>query len=919
MDFPDTSENERLQELLEAWFAKVEAGEHPTVEEICGTDPELAPVLRRLVEQESDVADALGVLAPQRGEERELGVERLGDFKVMSFLGAGGMGQVHLARQESLGRLVALKVLHATAAQDQRSVARFRREAEIAAALDHRNIVPVYAVGEEHGYAFLAMKWLSGPALDQITEPLEPREVARIGVAIARGLDEAHESGVVHRDVKPGNIMLDGRTPYILDFGLARAVADVTVTRRGTVPGTLPYMSPEQLRAGTSTSTLDARTDVYSLGATLYEAVSGRCPFVGDDPEVMIREILFNDPPSPDLPPAERDLQTIILRAMDKDRERRFATAGAFADDLERYLEGLPIVSRPTGALTRVIKTVRRHKKASVLAGIGFAVILALMIVLTVDRINKDVRRREQLLDANEFVSTDRLDLAAKALKDLRREWPDDDDVRTLGYRIDAARTLEEVVDRILEGGEAQDVGILKAVTDRLEAILSDMSGWGDDARRAVTWRLAQAVVALRERGGDPRNALRFLDGLSGRDVQALTALAEGRDIPELPSAGERGVQEHVFTFIALREADRSNQEQGREIDLAQRLPRGRGDQRVLYARAIWLAADDAQALAAKVGFESLDPGEDGFRPSLLRNLIRQNVVLGDFDAAGRTFEQYRAKRPDESAWTPTEVAVICELLARQDRPSESSALLDRGFKRYSKHWKLLMLKANQVLSVDPEASLGYLRSAAEVARSKWRRERAEGIAFLVRLQSHSSMADERSTLSRDERKGLLAVDAETKTFLESARDALARSDAKYVRARVAGRLGKIDERLELLREAVAEAPTSTRPVLDLAFLAFLSADNNRPLVREALPHLDRLLERGFRGERAPSRSELFRALYIRGTLRFVAGDYAGAVRDLEDVLQLAEDDLRADADLGQPDRFVYFARVLDGAYAQVK
>ena len=920
MDFSGTSDNERLRGLLEAWFASMEAGEQPTVEQICASDPDLASVLRRLVEQESDVVEALGSIAPPRGEERALEVERLGDFKLISFLGAGGMGQVHLARQESLSRLVALKVLPAAATEDQSSLARFRREAEIAAGLDHGNIVPVYAVGEAHGYAFLAMKWLSGPALDQLSEPLDPREVARIGAAIARALHEAHEAGIIHRDVKPGNVMLDGPTPYILDFGLARARADVTLTRRGGVPRTLPYMSPEQLRAGASRSTLDGRTDIYSLGATLYEVACGRCPFVGDEPEIMIREIFFKEPPPLDLPASACDLQTIIMRAMDKDRERRFVTAVALAEDLERYLQGLPIVSRPIGPLTRVIKTVRRHKVAAVISGAAFAVILALMVVVAIDRVNAANRFEDHLREADVHLASDRLDLAAQVSSVLRRERSDSAEVLHLERRIAAARSLEEMLDRILEGREAQDVGILGVVTGELGRLVDDMGGWDSrDARRAQTWSLARAVVAIRDRVGDPRRALDILEGMSGRDVAALRALAEGRELTGLPSAGERGVQEHVFTYIALREADRSRSDQLSEIALAQRLPGGLSDDRVLYARAVWLAADDDQALAAKVGFESLDRGDGDLRPSLLRNLIRQNVVLGDLAAASRTYEQYRTKRPDQSTWTPTEMAVVCELLVRLGRNAEAAALLERAFGDYPEHWKLLMLKAHQVLEVDPERALVLLETAASPPHKRWRRERAGATSLLVRLQVHPSMVDERSSLSRDDRGALLALDAECERFLGSVADPLARSDTLYVRARIAGRMGLTEVRIRRLRSAVSAAPSNARPVIDLGYLAFLGADEERDLVDEALPHVDRILGRGFRGERPPSRSELFRALYIRGVLRFVTGDYRASVADLEDVLQLAEDGPEFDAGLGDPARFVYFARVRDGAAARIK
>ena len=269
--------------------------------------------------------------------------------------------------------------------------------------------------------------------------------------------------------------------------------------------------------------------------------------------------------------------------------------------------------------------------------------------------------------------------------------------------------------------------------------------------------------------------------------------------------------------------------------------------------------------------------------------------------------------------WMPREIAVAYTMLSRLDRIAEASALLERAFERYPKSWDLLMLMANHVLAVDPDAAVALLETAAAPPRKRWRQERAHAVSLLVRLQTHSSMADELSPLSREQRGALMALDSEAERRLEQTLDSLARSDVLYVRARVAGRLGRSEDRLRWLRDALSAAPSSARPVLDLAFLAFLVADDDPVLAGEALPHLDRILDRGFRGQRASSRTELFRALYLRGVLRFVVGQYGGSVQDLDDVLQFAEDDERLEAALADPARFVYFARVRDSAAAQLK
>lgn len=892
---PDSAENERLQELLEAWFAKVEAGEEPTVEEVCADAPEMQPVLRRLVEQESDVTDALSVLAPDRGEERSLGVDVLGDFRIMSFLGSGGMGQVHLARQESLGgRLVALKVLHATAAQDRRSVQRFRREAEIAAALDHPNIVPVYAVGEDAGYAYLAMKWLSGPALDQLPDPLDPHECARIGAAIARGLDEAHDTGVVHRDVKPGNVMLDGATPYILDFGLARAQADVTVTRQGTVPGTLPYMSPEQLRAGTSRSTLDARTDVYSLGATLYEVVSGRCPFVGDDPEVMIREILFNDPPPLKLPAAHRDLETIIGRAMDKDRERRFASAGAMADDLERYLAGLPVVSRPTGPVTRIVKKVRRHKQASMWIGGLLIGSIVLMTVLTLKWFEEDRARSEAVVEITEVLAADRFAEAGRLLKSARARYGAFSEFDALEHRIDIGERLEDLVDRVLEGGELKFVE--RAAAALVERLESERGGFRDESRRA-RWRLVRAIIALRQRPMDRRAAVAAVEGMEGRDVAAIRAHAEGRPLDDLPPAGARGVEEHVLTQVVLRIADRSRDERLREIRAAERLLGGTSDDRVLHAHATWLAEDIDRTFEAELAFRGL--ARDGeYRRSVLRNLIRQQVILDRLDDAERSAASFVAKQPDRSTWSPEESAVLAELALRLDRPDEAAAIISEAFETYPKNWTLLMMMHRVEVGRDPKVALAHLETAIEISTFRKQREQARSRALVLRL-----------FMAGTDRQQIESVVADAEAFLLDVEDPLAKADALYAQGAGERRLGNARAARQLLERSLATAELSIGPINELATLAW---DQQDPaFAASVLPSLAKVLAAGAGGERRLPRRDRFVALFLQGYLARLVRDWKLVATSFTDAMQLAEDDDDLASTIANPVLMTLFAALL--------
>ena len=356
--------------------------------------------------------------------------KRLGDFEILHELGRGGMGVVYEARQVSLNRRVALKVLSSGLGLTSKAIMRFRREAEAAAKLHHTNIVPIYATGEEHGIHFYAMELVDGPSLDQVirhirengdakptTEegestadhdsakqlpewvdetialhgkrdgPSTPSvtstpsslsgstsatgtkyfdTIATMMADVADALGHAHEQGVIHRDIKPSNLLLgrDGRLS-INDFGLARILEQPGMTMSGEFVGTPRYMSPEQITAGRAP--LDHRTDIYSLGATLYELLTLEPPFPGKSRDEVIAQILHKEPRMPrrlnrHIPP---DLETICLKALDRDPDRRYQLAGGMADDLRAYVNRFAISAKRTGRFGRAWKCIRRHPAVS--------------------------------------------------------------------------------------------------------------------------------------------------------------------------------------------------------------------------------------------------------------------------------------------------------------------------------------------------------------------------------------------------------------------------------------------------------------------------------------------------------------------------------------------------------------------------
>lgn len=391
--------HERMAEALEAY----ESGGTAALDALCARHPGIASSLRQRVHGLA----ALGLLE-EVGAKDAAPPERLGDFVPLRRLGGGGMGVVYLARQESLGREVALKLIRPDQLHLPGARERFRREVETVAHLQHPGIVPVYAVGEERGVPYLAMERVHGCNLSDAIAALAGRDPAALtGADLARAVSEdvrelswvfsgtfaeacarlvqqaaealehAHRRGVMHRDLKPSNLMVtpEGRA-LLLDFGLASFEGSSRLTRTGSQLGSLAYMAPEHLRTGQPPA--DARGDVYGLGVTLYELLSLRSPFAGDSSESTRIAVLSADPPR--LSEVNRsvswELETVCMKAMEADPARRYASAADLARDLGNVLEGRPIEARRAGAWLRARRWVQRHPTASVATLAGVLVLL---------------------------------------------------------------------------------------------------------------------------------------------------------------------------------------------------------------------------------------------------------------------------------------------------------------------------------------------------------------------------------------------------------------------------------------------------------------------------------------------------------------------------------------------------------------
>jgi len=421
------AEDARILRVIEDWCDRRDRGELVSEDELIQSHPEIADELRaHLV-----ALDALDGLEAAQAGLPDGTPREIGDYKIVREVGRGGMGVVYEAVQQSLGRRVALKVLSLTITGSPQAVKRFQRESKAAAKLHHTNIVPIYGAGQHAGHWYYAMELVEGRALDEIVKELRasrrtPTEsklarsaremsaseawsaatsgqqgyfvrVAEMFAGVADALHAAHTAKVLHRDVKPSNLMLDGDgTLKLVDFGLAHVDgADASMTATGDLLGTPAYMSPEQAMA--KRVRLDARTDVYSLGATLYEVLTLRPPFRATDLPGLCAQILSKDPVAPRrlVPKLPKDLETIVMKAMEKDRDKRYANAGDFARDLRRFADGGTVQARRVNIAGRAWRKVKRRPVRS-------SLVTALLLAITVAvafgvRAARDAERARQL------------------------------------------------------------------------------------------------------------------------------------------------------------------------------------------------------------------------------------------------------------------------------------------------------------------------------------------------------------------------------------------------------------------------------------------------------------------------------------------------------------------------------------------
>jgi thiol-disulfide isomerase/thioredoxin/tRNA A-37 threonylcarbamoyl transferase component Bud32/tetratricopeptide (TPR) repeat protein len=417
---PTLTPEQRVEEIVAACKAARAAGKHFDLDGILAREPGLAEDVRIRLGGGKPVTQtaAPGTPAPAQGPSAEtlsaggsgpgtapcLG--DFGDYELLEEVARGGMGIVFKAREKGMHRVVALKMILAGRLASANEVRRFHQEAEEAGDLDHPNIVPIYHVGEHAGHHFFTMKFIEGGTLADHSwgRRANLRKVARLMAEVAHAVHHAHQHGILHRDLKPGNILLDCEGhPHVTDFGLAKHLGGTATnkTQSGAILGTPGYMSPEQ---ATARKDLTTASDVYSLGALLYDLLTGQPPFEAATALDALVKVVEEEPRPPHEinPNVDRDLETICLKCLEKDPRRRYASAAALAHDLERYLGGEPIHARRVGSLERVRKWVRRRPASAAVVGVLCVAAVALSLGGWVVSAQLDAARRRAVENEQE-------------------------------------------------------------------------------------------------------------------------------------------------------------------------------------------------------------------------------------------------------------------------------------------------------------------------------------------------------------------------------------------------------------------------------------------------------------------------------------------------------------------------------------
>jgi WD40 repeat protein len=575
----ESSRDQRLQSVLVSLLESFERGQAPDAKELLVQHREFAAELRdffanraqldRLAAPLRQVAEAAQAeAAARRTLDHKEGtgaapapgqtIRYFGDYELLEEIARGGMGVVFKARQVSLNRIVALKMILKGELASEDDVKRFHAEAEAAANLDHPNIVPIYEVGEHEGHHYFSMKFVEGGSLSRKVAELQkdPQAAARIMVTVARAVHAAHQRGILHRDLKPANILLDAAgAPHVSDFGLARRVeGGGGLTQTGAVVGTPSYMPPEQ---AAGKKDLNASADIYSLGAILYELLTGRPPFRGETPIEILLQVMEREPARPRTvnPRVDRDLETICLKCLEKQPARRYESAAALADDLQRWLDKEPIHARPVAAWERTYRWMRRRPTTAgtlLLSLVLLIVMQALLLYsLTLYRSRDRERHQTTMARVEDLQHQGKWEEARGLLEQCPARWQDAgwDDLQKKTLLALTHKRMDEV-------NAAWETGRLEDVESLLDETPEELRGpsW-KDFKQSMHAPIRIIPLDWKEYGvsgvvfNSDGSRLAVFDQLTGFGVRVFDP-ADGRLISKLKTGG---VELNEFGGLSIR------------------------------------------------------------------------------------------------------------------------------------------------------------------------------------------------------------------------------------------------------------------------------------------------------------------------------------------------------------------------------
>ncbi len=778
-----------LESLLLRWIEARDAGDTPDPIRFVAHRPDLTESFLRLVQEVGEMDCSIRAVGPGSTAEGTnldlLPGTILGDFRILERVGGGGMGEVYLAEQRSLPRHVALKILRPAFSVSRSARLRFRREAEITAALDHPHIVPIIATGEDRNVTWLAMKLLSGPSLDRLETTPTPRAVAELGSKVAGALQVVHESGIIHPDIKPANILLDRGEPVVVDFGLARQLDKDGLTEPGGAPGTLAYMAPELLARASSSP--DALTDVYGLAATLYELVAGDPPFQSSTMEGLITEVLLREPRPLRLSAKDRDLEVILLRGLDKDPKKRATVAGELGGRLDRWLSGEPIRSRPVGAIERAVKLVRRHRTAAVILGSLLAILLVVAAILG-QRIRSEASSfRLELSQIKSQLEGGNTVQAREVLGRIARGRETRPEVERAQAELQASIALEALMGAAQLSPDTWDLEAMSGLAARLEPALLPRSM---QVRRTAVLGLI-AAVCEDEAATDLHCGVLELNPAYRGIGRALRCVFDGEDYPKVElvlgqlapdpvmSKGVRAEQ-HLLRAMVLRAAEAPLERLQAELelccDLDPTVERGRHalagvlveQGRIDAARRLYQGLTESTSLSVE--------GELG--------LARWELLRGNFDACRllteRGIEHARQSRwPDD--WLPL-LHLRLNLGIQTADSSEFREVVELAERRFSSEPTLLLLRGYEAASRrDFQSAEEKFRASVAASRRQGPRSRAK-LALLQTVIENSPFSRQPlelpQTLTEDDTRRLQGWLAEADQLLVEARGISAASVA---------------------------------------------------------------------------------------------------------------------------------------------